>query len=87
MQLKASFTLGEGRYGFSTGVPNLGMAIEESNDLVSDGNGPLVASPYERNRGETRGRIELLKSKEIVDALLQMSEEERESVLKPFGRP
>lgn len=87
IQLKASFTLGEGRYGSSTGASNLGMAIEESNALVSDENDPLAAAPYERNREEARGLIEVLKSRGTVfdeAVVLRMSEKEREGALKFF---
>ncbi|KAL9121667.1 MAG: hypothetical protein Q9187_001781 [Circinaria calcarea] len=88
MQLKATFMLGEGRYGSSTGVPNLGMGTGESNALVSDENGLLAAALYKRDREETCRLIELLKSSGTVfdeAALLRMSKEEKEGVLKLFG--
>ena len=84
MQLKASFTLGEGRYSSSTGAPG----IAESNALVSGENSPLATASYERSHEEDRDLINLLKSKGTVfdeAVILRMSKKEREGVLKFFG--
>ncbi len=70
MQLKASFTLGEGRHGGSSvGAPNLDTAIGESNAQME----------------EARGLIEVMRERGIMldeAALLEMPEEERAIVLK-----
>lgn len=70
IQLKASFTLGEGRYG---------------SNLVSDENDPLAAASYDRNGEEARGLIEVLQNRgtDFDEAVaLRMSKKEREAVLK-----
>jgi hypothetical protein len=55
-QLKASFTLGEGRYGSSTGVDDLRMAIEGSNAPAPD-IGHAFAPLYAENRREVDGKM------------------------------
>lgn len=95
MQLKASFTLGEGRYGPSAGAPNLGMAVEGLNARASDGIDYVSASQNE-NRREVDGKMESLRKegrmldvaallrgdKESLRQVLQMPVEERDIVLK-----
>ncbi len=69
MQLIASFTLGEGRDGFSIGAHNLGMTSE---------------APSGETPEEVRGLIEALKSRGTMadETLLQLLVEEGANVLK-----
>ena len=80
MQLRASFTLGEGRYGSGTGVDNLGIAIGESDALKSNETGPLFLASYEKDCEGARGLMELLESR-----VPRMSKQEREAVLELLG--
>ena len=83
-RLKASFTLGEERYGSSTGAPKLGMAIEGSNTRVSDGIDYTLASPNE-NRMEVDGKMKSLRNEGSISdvaALLRGDKESTRQVLQ-----
>ena len=79
-QLKASFTLGEGRYGSNTGAHNLGMSNEESNGPTPDSGhafGTLDLALL--LRGERDSRRQVLQMS--MEQIFQMPKEEREIVL------
>lgn len=80
MQLKASFTLSEGRYGSGTGAHNLGMPNEESNGSTADsGHAPGTLDLALLLRGERDSRSQLLQMS--MEQIFQMPEEERGIIL------
>ncbi|KAF7502203.1 hypothetical protein GJ744_006744 [Endocarpon pusillum] len=80
MQLKDSFTLGEGRCGSGTGAHNLGMSNEESNGSTPDSGHAYGKLDLELlQRGERDSRRQVLQM--TLEQILQIPEEERAIIL------